>query len=117
MPSLSRSRNSDENPLDVLLETERRLLGELRDMHIAAELQQTRVGTLAQDVEQRIAQLSTTLASLPDTMSSSDEQTVHALTSAVQTIRGDLRTYGLVVGGALAFAVLLLLITIASLGR
>lgn len=118
MPSLSRSRPSwEESPLDVLLETERRLLGELRDLRTAAELRQASVGTTAQGVEERAEQLSTSLSSLPDTLSSHDEQTVNALASAVGTIRNDLRTYGMMVGGALAFAMLLLVVTIASLGR
>lgn len=118
MPSLARTRAIlEETPLDALLETERRLLGELRDLRVAAELRQASVGTTAQGVEERAEQLSTSLSSLPDTLSSHDEQTASALASAVGTIRNDLRSYGMMVGGALALAMLLLVVTIASLGR
>jgi hypothetical protein len=118
VPALSKARlGDDESPLERLQATERRLLEEIRDMRLAAELRRSSIGATAQEIEHRVDTLASSMSVLPETLSRQDEQTVNTLTGAVQTIRADLRTYGMMVGGALALAIVLLLVTIATLAR
>lgn len=117
-PALSRPRTgSNDDPLEQLQETERRLLDEISDVHLAAELRRNSLSEVVRGLEQQTKSLASTITVLPDTLRGRDEQAAQALTGAVRMIRADLRSYGLLSGSALAVAIALLFVTLASFAR
>lgn len=116
MPALSRRQSPTKGtPLEALRETEQRLLTELRQQKAAADVRQSSLSNTAKELEERASALSSTVDTLPQSLGDSGEQTIKALGPALHAIRADLQTYGLAAGGALVFAIILLVI--AFLGR